>query len=660
MMRFATTETAVKVFGISKRHVQRMCRDGKLPGAHKRDGKWEIPNTADARLVQDSSPGRGIDTQLEGFSAGKVKEAKKRLGMVLRFEGRAADRVRNGGTRTDALELFAAEHEINRRTLKRWIKQYREHGPVGLVDMRGGNRFGDETISAEAAQAFRDMYLTQQRLSVRLCLRNLGYINKTGRKGWVLPSLRVMQYYVRRYIPEPVRVLYREGRSEYNAKCAPYNQIDNNSIEPGQVWVGDHYQFNCWIRHRNRWIRPWLTAWLDMKSRMLVGWQVCALPNQTTILIATRRAIEKHGPPDMVKIDNGKDYDSEMFTGMTKKVRQKRKVLRAGYLDEDDVMGLYGWMDIRASFAIPYSPRSKRIERLFATIGSQFDSTFETYCGKDVPSRPEDINKLLKDPNVIASAMSLEDFSKLFGEYAEIYNNSAHTGEGMNGHTPAEMMATRVSKRVILKDVLDMLLCVWSGKLKVGKNGVRFKGLYYGQYNQELFKHFGKEVLVASNPDDLSCVTVYDAKTKKRICIARENTLIGYGERVSDADLREGLREQRMAVKFCRGYVSKSRMANMSVRDLSIEAAREKAKPEPKPKPKRLRVVKTFLDDQVEGHKREKIIESVKKASGAESTKTALNLDLSLLKPKNKYEGMHLFEDGSCYEKYRHSKRAGA
>jgi len=612
-----------------------MCKKGKLPGARKVNGEWQIPVTADARLRGDNSPGQQVDTQLAGFSIEKVKQAKKLLGIVLQFMECAADRVRYGGTRTDALDQCAAEHGIIPRTLKRWVKRYKEHGPVGLVDMRGGNRFGDETISDEAAQVFRDMYLTQQQLSIRLCLRNLGYINKTGKKGWVLPSLRVMQSYVRRYIPEPVRILYREGRSEYNARCAPYNQIDNDSIEPGQVWVGDHYRFNCWVRHRNRWIRPWLTAWLDLKSRMLVGWHVCALPNQTTILIATRRAIEKHGPPDMVKIDNGKDYDSEMFTGTTKKVRQKRKVLRAGYLDEDEVMGLYGWMDVRSSFAIPYNPRAKRIERLFGTIDKQFDSTFETYCGQGVESRPENINVLLKDPNVITSAMSLEDFSKLFGEYAEIYNNSAHTGEGMNGRTPAEIMYTRASKRVLLKGVVDLLLCVWSGKLKVGKNGVRFKGLHYGQYNQELFKHFGREVLVASNPDDLRYVTVYDAKTKKRICTARENQLVGYGENVSEADLREGQRQQRMAVKFCKGYVGKSRTANMSVRDLSIEAAREKAKPEPKPKPKLLRPVKTFLDDQVEEHKRDLERRRLKKAVGAEGMKDEpLDIDFGLLRPK--------------------------
>jgi len=531
--------------------------------------------------------------------------------------------------------------------------------------MRGGNRFGDETISAGAAQVFRDMYLTQQQLSVRLCLRNTGYINEKEQKGWTLPSLRVMQYYVKRYIPEPVRILHREGRAAYNARCAPYNQIEPDSIEPGQVWVGDHYQFNCWVRHRNRWIRPWLTAWQDMRSRMLVGWYICPLPNQTTILVATRRAIKKHGPPDMVKIDNGKDYDSVMWSGMTKKTRKSRKVLRAGYLDEPEVMGLYGWLGIRASFAIPYNPRAKRIERLFATINSQFNSTLNTYCGEDVIRRPENLGKLLKSPDVIASAMSLDEFSELFGRYVQVYNNSVHTGDGMDGRTPAQVMETRRSRRAIDEDMIEEMLRVWSGELKIGKNGVRFKGLYYGQYNQRLQQHFGKVVIVASNPDDIRYVTVYDAHTKKRICIAKENTLIRYAQKVSEEDLREGQRQQRETVKFYKGYRSSSRKVHMGLSDLSMESAQARAKPEPKPKPKLLRPVKTFLDDQKEGLKRERAqLEQEKLKEVNEPKSEKLNIDYGKMQamknPPNKYDGKRLFDDEDWYEGYKITKKPGA
>ena len=66
-----------------------------------------------------------------------------------------------------------------------------------------------------------------------------------------------------------------------------------------------------------------------------------------------KRAIEVYGPPDAVKIDNGKDYDSQMFTGTTKAARHaltRRKVLKAGYIDEPAIAGIYAMLDISVSF----------------------------------------------------------------------------------------------------------------------------------------------------------------------------------------------------------------------------------------------------------------------------------------------------------------------
>jgi len=263
---------------------------------------------------------------------------------------------------------------------------------------------------------------------------------------------------------------------------------------------------------------------------------------------------------------------------------------------------------------------------------------------------------------VIASALSLDDFANLFGEYAQIYNNTVHTGDGMDGRTPAEVMETRVSRRAILEDVVEEMLRVWSGVLKIGKNGVRYKGLYYGQYNQELQQHFGKKVLVASNPDDLRYVTVYDAHTQKRICIAKENTLISYGQKVSEEDLREGQRQQRNAVKFCKGYRSSSRKVYMSVSDLSMESAQENTKPEPKPKPKLLRPVRTFLDDQVEKQKRDLAKLEQEKAIETKTVKLDINFDemQAMKKKPNKYDGERLFDDEDWYEGYKDIQKPGA
>jgi transposase InsO family protein len=456
-------------------------------------------------------------------------------------------------------------------------------------------------------------------------------VNADEGRQWRIPPMRTMHTLVNKRIPLAVQVLHREGMAAYEAKCAPYIQVDPDSVEPGQWWIGDHHQLNCWVRHRDRWIRPWITAWMDMRSRELVGWYISACPNQTTVLVAMRRAIEKHGPPESVKIDNGKDYDSQMWTGTTK---TRRRAAKAGYIDAATVAGIYAMLDIAVSFAIPYHPQSKLIERFFDTVDVQFTKAVDTYCGKDANRKPEHLSDMLKSEHTIAEAYSLAEFAEVFGEYAKVYSNSVHTGWGMKGKSPGQVMASRSSRRVLKEGVLDLLMRVWSGELKIGKNGVRFRGLYYGQYDSDLLVRQGRKVRVSYNPDDLSVVYVYDAVTWKLIAVAEQNQLVAYGDAVPEGEVREAMAQKSRALKLCKGQVNKQLTANMDLASLAIRARRKDAEPDPAPaRVASIRPVGTPLDGQVDEHARQRAVKVVRKAAGAEATRTVLDIDLTALRP---------------------------
>jgi len=356
--------------------------------------------------------------ELRDVPADKRDKALKRLGLIQEFAGFIK---MSGRARSEAIAVFCVQKCIHIRTFQRWLARYKTQGLIGLVDTRGGGKFLMQTISEEAFELFKSMYLTEQQMSVKTCWQNISFHNKNQNKGWKIPLLQYMYRIVKQRIPMPVQVLHREGLAAYEAKCAPYIQTDPDSVEPGQVWVGDHSEFNCKVFHRGKWSRPWLTAWMDLRSRTIVGWHISFNPNQTTVLLAMKRAVEKYGPPDSVKIDNGRDYDSEMFTGTTK---VKRRMIRRGYLDEQMVAGIYAMMDIAISFAKPYNPRAKAIERIFDTIDMQFVKTFKTYCGKDPQRKPENHNELLKSEK-LADESTLEKFTNQFSRYVEAYNCSA-------------------------------------------------------------------------------------------------------------------------------------------------------------------------------------------------------------------------------------------
>jgi len=641
MYRYLTVVEAAERTGLKPRRVRQKCEHGDYPGARKnRRGEWEVPEAADARLAQAYAPQQtGEAVTLDGVGPERRDEALRKLGLVRRCWEFADDYVRTGGRHSEGMAVFASRHGLDRATLYRWKSKYRLQGLAGLLDTRGRPAVDAEPISPEAFELFKSMYLSPQQLSVKLCWQNVNYVNTSEKRGWTIPPYKRLVEYVNANIPCPFAVLHREGLSAYKAKCAPYIQRDADSIEPGEIWCGDHHQFNILLRHRGDWLRPWITAWEDMRSRLIVGWHISAGPNQATILRAMKRGVEKYGPPEGAKIDNGRDYDSQMWTGVTKK---QRRALRKGYLDEELWAGVYGMMGVTVSFALPYHAQSKPLERFFDTLDCRFCKTVPTYCGKDSGRKPEDLAAYLESKEGLADAYDLESFAELVGRYIEAYNNSPHSGVGMDGRTPAEVFSTRTRQRVLLDGALELLCMVWSKEQTIGRNGVRLKGVYYGQYDMELFTHQNKRVRVAYDPDDLRRVYVYDARTLRLLAVAEQNQLMQYGKAVAEEDLREAMRQQRHAAKVARQFRDSRLAANMDLTSLTLRAMEDAAAKrraeiagEHREGPIIHRPVRTPLDAQAREAERQKARKQLKRAVGAETVTESLDIDWSLLeKPK--------------------------
>ena len=642
---------AAPLLGVTERQARRMCVKGELPGAVKKDGQWWIPVSADPRLAEGTTPAARLEEsgELAEIPERKRADALRKLGIIQEFY--KFERAQLAGDKTEkrsaVIRSFSGKKagEVAEKSLWRWLAAYRREGLRGLVDTRGGGKLFGEIMSPEAFEMFESLYLDLRQPTLRQCWLNVCYYNKDRNKGWRVPPIAAMYKFVKDRIPYATMVLMREGVDAYEAKCAPYIERDQDSVEPGAVWVGDHSQFNCWIRHRGEWVRPWITAWEDMRSRMIVGWYISASPNQTTILQAFKRAVEQYGPPESTKIDNGKDYDSFLWTGQTKQER-KRRVLSKGYIDREMVAGIYAMLGVTVSFAIPYNAKAKPVERFFDTLDKQFSKSVPTYCGKDTKRRPEDLHKLLNDNTLLRSAYDLAEFDQVVGRYMEVYNNSAHSGAGMEGRTPAEVFASRTSHRVMTEGVAELLMRVWTREIKVGKNGVTINKLRYGQYNTELLMNQERMVRAAYDPDDMRQVYVYDARTLKLITVAEQNRLVQYGRAVGEGDLREAMRQQRHAKKAVRGFRDAHLTANMDLTDLTLRAMEDATKEPPAAaRPETIRPVRTALDDQVREHERQAVVKAVKRASGAESISHVLDMDFSLLKRSNKYEGVRLFNE---------------
>jgi len=436
--------------------------------------------------------------------------------------------------------------EVCRRTLYRWEGLWDSGGLAALADGRGGGKV--EKGADPFIEAVKHYYLSKRQLPLTTC-HKMACLD-AAEKGWEVPSRRTCQRAIDG-LPKGVVIKQRFGEEAYTNEAQSYIERDYSGLRSNQIWVGDHHQFDVICRHGDKLIRPWLTAWMDMRSRKIVGRQVFAHdPNSDTILSALRMGCLDAGVPETVMIDNGKDYDSYALNGRTKK---DRWLIRKGKIQLDPVYagGVFAALGIEAKFVLPYHGQSKPIERFFGTVEQQ-TPVWATYCGRSTAHKPEDLELQLDRGN----APQLTDFIEWFsghGGWIETYHNTVHTGDGMDGKTPNQVFAENLScKRTTTPELLDVLLLKPTPPLKVGQNGVTWQGLRYGQHCPELIEMLGREVLLRVDDRDLSRVQVW-TKEGRFVCVAPANERVPVN--ATSQELRKAIAATKSDRKLMKDFV---------------------------------------------------------------------------------------------------------
>ncbi|MBU0717153.1 MAG: DDE-type integrase/transposase/recombinase, partial [Planctomycetes bacterium] len=301
---------------------------------------------------------------------------------------------------------------------------------------------------------------------------------------------------------------------------------------------------------------PWLTTIEDARSRCIVGWHLGDAPHQDAILSAMRMAFREWAVPQRAYIDQGKDFTSELLTGVTKQQRTRyrkefgpdwRNALR--HQEEVFWFGVLGELGVEVNYAIPYHAWSKGImERWYGTFEDHCAKTFITYCGNSTMTRPECLEQIkrgytdaekrtlqhkygsewkrhavlkLIDQSEIPT---LEEAAARVGEWIELYQRSAHRGEGMNGCTPLAVWATASSLRKAGDEQLLALMQA-RGVYRVGGNGVAFQLAgsrhSYGATSSALRRFVGRDVFITLDPAHCECCHAYTADPQSRVYIGR-------------------------------------------------------------------------------------------------------------------------------------------
>lgn len=432
------------------------------------------------------------------------------------------------------LAMLAIEANVSLPTLYRWIKSYREQGVAGLVPKYGQTK-GKFLALPDAIQLIAQQeYLKPERPSVTDVHRTIWAICEEARIPQ--PSVATLNRFLRT-IPRPLVIAQRLGPKAYRAQAEPKIRRDYADLAVGEMWVGDHREMDVFVKGavdaggKQKVFRPWLTAWLDLRSRTCVGWHVDLVPNSHTIALALRAGILRFGLPQRLYMDNGKDYTAKFWGG---------KSLRSRHVEVDtDTRTVLAQLQIAVSHAQPYTPWAKAIESWFGHTFPVWERTVKGWCGRDNKERPE------KLAGEIASStlLTLDEFRAQLADRIERYHDTAHSALEA---TPREQWQG-IEKKIPDPRALDVVLMKHK-PAKVYQDGIRIFGMRY--WHEALIPLLGRTIEIRYDPANIGALVCFS--DRNFLCEARQDQ--AFSMQLTEQERQELTKRRKAARKILTDY----------------------------------------------------------------------------------------------------------
>lgn len=440
------------------------------------------------------------------------------------------------------IEWLCAQHKnLSEPTLKRWKQRFLEGGFPALADRvrvdKGQSRWFAQNRNAAMLAAYLYLGDVDAYGNSRGTGQSVAFVHEQlraqastlGIDANDVPSYGTVRAFLTREISPAMRTLAREGKRAYAERMSPYITRMYTDVFANQVWVGDHMIHDREVANDlfedaelGAPIRLRLSAMEDFRSRKIVGasW---ALEGSSSAIAATMlRGILEFGPPEMIYVDNGKDY-RKVAKGAQRGFQIER--MRTPDIAVMEQKGFLARLGIGVTHCIPHHPQSKGVERFFGTM-HHYDSLGAQYTSGSPFTRPEATEeammrhrRLLKLGRVEESTYQLAS-TFILGALAwiEQYNDTPHSGAGMDGLTPNQVFdACRNPNQKPIPDhaSLALLFCEYERR-EVRECAVRLRNRRYVPAAEDragwAAMHEANEgqVLIAFDPRDLEFAAALD------------------------------------------------------------------------------------------------------------------------------------------------------
>lgn len=451
------------------------------------------------------------------------------------------------------LETTYPERRFSVRMLYRKKKAWKELGECALTDSRGKHDNHNKAVPTLVFDTFEYYYLDESQMSIRECIRLTGLQLETEGRTDLLPlaSESAFAREIERSIPVPALKYFRLGEKAFKDACAPYVKRTYGDLHSNDIWVCDNHTFDIFVddgEHKKP-VRVYLTGFLDVRSRKMMGWYVTDAPCSDATLQALRKGIEKYGIPKRILSDNGREFLTHDIGG-----RGFRKDGRKE--DEHRIPTILDNLQIEFRTALVKNARAKIIERAFRDVKDCFSKLFEGYTGGTIAERPERLKEMAKKAS---NFTPYDDFCSYVDTYIEgWFNHLEHSGVGMGNKSRNQVYAEQLSEvRRASPEDLNLMMLRNTRMQTVKRDGVVLKlyGTEVTFWSRDLaYDHIGEKVYFRYNPDDLSEVRVYDERDRF-LCTAQQQTALSYF--ADKAEVAEKMKEQRQFEKFVAAYKKK-------------------------------------------------------------------------------------------------------
>jgi len=461
---------------------------------------------------------------------------------------------------TDADRVFAAEHGIGERTLRKWRKIIAAGG--SFPETRG-RKPGAQPPGNATAALFLSFY-KRPGVKLRSAWRmvSAAAARHPNAPAWYWPSEATIRRWRKREHPAFYLDRYRKGSDAWRAEHEP--KLDRAPLDlPGNaVWEIDASKCNFFTEHNGRKVRPVYTIAVDVGTRLFVGHAV-ALSESTEPYIRTlRRGALAVGCPNVIRADQGKALQGAGIGDLSR---------RKSAVDWDQITGIVA--DMLSEFQ-PMTGRSGwmkgTVESAVNVIGMGFDPLFESYCGNRPANRPRGVDRWAEDH--LDELPTLADVDRQLGEFLEAENRRPRADLGRL--SPLQKFnATAIEFRKVPDAVLSFRL-LRAQRVRVSNQGVPIRSgggvVYFAQSDRRVWELQGQEVIARIDDDDLSEVLLCDKTGRPLFYVANDHV-----RGVTSQTLREVGKRKQKARKAVREHWEQIDVAARPTVDEAIRLQRE-------------------------------------------------------------------------------------